>query len=483
MIMRVLKLFLKNLLKRLRVKGHIMGYDTYIEAKESGKEFIAWGGGLYLKKIYSRFASVLNIVNVCDSNSDKWGKKWEKTELICIAPEELKAQKNAYVLISVQDQGIAREIGKKLEEWKMSYCHINDVIESCQREWENIEIQAYDEKMKEVEEPEQIQLIKRFVSVSVPIEACNLRCKYCYIGQTDCFHKKEIIYFSPAFIRRALSRKRLGGTALINFCGVGETLLCKEVIPIIQELLEEGHYISIITNALLTEEIRRLVGICEEYNARLFFKCSFHYRQLVDKNLLDRYVSNINLIKKSGASYSIELVPEDELIPMIEDIKEFSIKYFGALPHVTVARDEGKQNIPILTSLSQEEYRNIWGQFESPMFMLKMEARNKQDKFCYAGDRTFLLALDSGDILPCPFHECIGNIYENISEQITFSSVGKHCKAPYCINGHAYLTLGILPEVNVGTYLEMRDRQTTEGKNWVQPKMADFINQRICDNY
>ena len=78
--------------------------------------------------------------------------------------------------------------------------------------------------MQNIDEDINYNLIKCFITISVPIDFCNLQCEYCYVGQNNGFHKKEIMYHSPEFIRKALSRKRIGGTAFINLCGTGEKL-------------------------------------------------------------------------------------------------------------------------------------------------------------------------------------------------------------------------------------------------------------------
>ena len=61
------------------------------------------------------------------------------------------------------------------------------------------------------------------------------------------------------------------------------------------------------------------------------------------------------------ASFTIEVTPSDELIPYIDEMKEVSLREFGALPHITVARDESKPDYPLLTKLSKDDYIKTWG--------------------------------------------------------------------------------------------------------------------------
>ena len=86
--------------------------------------------------------------------------------------------------------------------------------------------------------------IKKFIDIYVPTETCNLQCHYCYIALLNKFSQKiHPIGHTAKEIRKALSRKRLGGICMINICAGGETLLSEEILPIVKQLLEEGHYV------------------------------------------------------------------------------------------------------------------------------------------------------------------------------------------------------------------------------------------------
>ena len=96
--------------------------------------------------------------------------------------------------------------------------------------------------------------------------------------------------------------------------------------------------------------------------------------------MMSKFIGNVNRIKNSGISYTIEITPHDELVPFIDEIKEFSIREFGALPHITVARNEGTDDIALLTKYSREEYYNIWSQFDSALFKFKLSIFNQNRK-------------------------------------------------------------------------------------------------------
>ena len=168
--------------------------------------------------------------------------------------------------------------------------------------------------------------IKRFIDCYVPTETCNLRCHYCYIAQKRKFNNKIASFnYSSDYIRKALSVERLGGICLFNICAGGETLISDEVIDVIKELLEEGHYITIVTNGTLTKKFKMIAEFPKELLKRLIFKFSFHYLELIRLNLLDTFFENVILMKNSGASITVEITPSDELEPYIDEIKEISI--------------------------------------------------------------------------------------------------------------------------------------------------------------
>ena len=147
---------------------------------------------------------------------------------------------------------------------------------------------------------------------------------------------------------------------------MGETLLCPELLPIVEELVKEGHYVQIVTNATISRMVEQYLNSGIDLS-HVFFKCSFHYLQLKQRELLDVFSDNVKKMYGAGASVTVEITPEDDLIPYIEEVKEYSIKEFGALPHITVARDERYDDLRILSKYSEEEYIRIWSTFESPL--------------------------------------------------------------------------------------------------------------------
>lgn len=322
--------------------------------------------------------------------------------------------------------------------------------------------------------------IKRFITCNVPVSTCNFKCEYCYLCDIKDKSVKNLA-LPPIEFSKKFSKERLGGICYFNLCADGETLLQPQLIDFVKALINEGHYVDIITNGTLSNKFDELINVLsKEEQGHLLIKFSFHYIELLKHKWLERFVNNVNKIKKTNISYSIEITPYDELIPYIEEIKNFSIENFGALPHITVARDKNTKDLKILTKLSSEEYKKIWGQFNSTMFDFKFSTFNqKRREFCYAGDWSLFVFLETGDYRQCYFGNIIGNVCTD--NQIKFKACGK-CLMSHCFNGHAFLALGCIPEIKGPTYLQERDRIMLDGEHWVKEPLSSFFSTKLYES-
>lgn len=327
--------------------------------------------------------------------------------------------------------------------------------------------------------------IKHYIDCGVPIQTCNLRCKYCYITNKKVYNSKINEFPQPlSYIRKAFSKTRLGGICLINLCASGETLLPEYMLDIIYELLQEGHYVMVVTNGVITKRFRKMSEWSKDLLERLFFKFSFHYLELKRLNLFDKFCDNVNLMKQCGASFTVEITPSDELIPYIEEIKEFSLKHFGALPHITIARDENTSDFAHLSKYNFEDYCKIWSTFNSDLFdQKKMIFYKKRKEFCYAGDWSFTVNLFTGEYKQCNYERTLGNIYLNMDEPLRFEPVGHHCSMAHCYNGHSFLVLGDIPDLNMPyTYANLRNRNCFDGSEWLNPVMKSFMSTKLQES-
>lgn len=327
--------------------------------------------------------------------------------------------------------------------------------------------------------------IIRFIDCHVPTETCNFRCPYCYITQRRLFDKKlNKISRTPQEVRVALSQKRWGGILFINFCAGGETLLGDDLLPIIKELLKEGHFVQIVTNGSMTDRFKEIVTWDKVLLEHLFIKFSYHFIELKRLNLVDVFFDNVVRVRNAGVSISLEITPGDDMIPYIEEMKKISLEKVGALPHVTVARNENTAGFEVLTSLSDEDYRKVWGQFKSPMFDLKLSLLSeKRTEFCYAGEWTFFLQLGSGDLKQCYRGKVIDNIYKDVTEPIHFKPIEHKCPESYCYNGHVWMTLGVIPEKEVITYADIRDRECSDGSHWLSVPVKEAFSSKLRDQH
>lgn len=324
--------------------------------------------------------------------------------------------------------------------------------------------------------------IKRYIECYIPVTGCTLRCKYCYITMHRLFDAKLPEFkYSPEHVRKALSKKRLGGTCLINLCGGGETLLPPELPAYIKALLEEGHYVTVVTNATISKRFDEIAAFPPELTKRLFFKFSYHYLELKERRLLERFFTNIRKVRDAGCSFTLEATPSDEWIPYIDEMKQVAIENVGAVCHITIARDEhDPEKLPILTSMPRAEYERTWKTFNSPLFDFKLSIfEQKRKEFCYAGDWSFYLNLSTGAMTQCYQSHTYRNIFENIDKPIKFQAIGKHCKEHHCYNGHSFLTLGNIPELDAPTYSELRNRVCTDGSEWLKPEMKHFMGTKL----
>lgn len=324
--------------------------------------------------------------------------------------------------------------------------------------------------------------IKRFITCHVPVSVCNFKCMYCYIGQIQ-QDKGKIINFadSPINLAKKLSPEQLGGICYFNLCGNGETMMHPQLLDFVYELTGMGHYVDIITNGTLTNKFDELIGFLDDKRqSRLFVKFSFHYLELNRTGMMDQFLKNVDKIKNSKISYTIEITPHDELIPFIEEIKNFSYTHFGALPHVTVARNEATEDIELLTKLSREKYQRTWEQFDSKLFDFKFSIfKQKRCEFCNAGLWSLEIDLSTGNYNQCYRGRKLGNLLDD--KDIKLAPIGK-CPLPHCFNGHAFLAYGDIPEMITPTYREERDRVTTTGDHWLKSDCQNFFSTRLYEN-
>ena len=328
-----------------------------------------------------------------------------------------------------------------------------------------------------------MEKIKRLVLGLIPNQKCNLKCEYCYISQVNAWSEPTPLKYPPEYIAKCLSKERLGGTSLINLTGNGETMLQPDIVPLIDALLKEGHYVEVVTNGTITKNINQVLELPKEELGRLFFKISFHYKELVRINQLDRFFENVKNIHNAGASFTLELMAYDGIESEIENIKEICIEKVGALCHTTIGRNDKRKDKALLSAHTNTEFRKIWSSFESPMTQFKLDViGEKRKEFCYAGSWSLFVNMYTGESQPCYWQPYNQNIFKDPLKPIKFVPVGHTCTQPYCTNAHAQLCWGIIPELKSPKYSEMRNRVMSNGDEWLTQECKTFFESKLYES-
>lgn len=322
---------------------------------------------------------------------------------------------------------------------------------------------------------------KRLVLCFIPNNKCNLKCEYCFLSTIPDWIRHEANFsYSVDHIAKCLSVSRLGGTCLINITGEGETLLQPGIVDLCRLLLEDGHYIELVTNLTISKVVDDFVKLPRNLLDHIEFKVSFHYNELKRLNMMDKFFDNIKKIRMAGGSFTLELMPYDRLIPEIDNIISICKEKVGAKCQVTVGREDDKVDRGLLSELSVEDYKKTWGKFDSTMFNLKMKLLDvKRKEFCYAGDWTLYVNLYTGEASSCYGQPYKQNIFKKPEKPISFHAVGCHCLEPYCINGHAHIAMGVIPEYKSETYANIRNRVCTDGSQWFSENCYNFFNEKL----
>ena len=324
---------------------------------------------------------------------------------------------------------------------------------------------------------------KKLILGLIPNNTCNLKCEYCYISQFPDFMKKNYEFkYSMEHIANCLSAERLGGPCLINLTGEGETMLQKGIVELCRRLLEDGHYIEFVTNLTVTKVVDEFMMLPPELLAHMEFKISFHYAELKRKGLMDKFFENVDKVQKSTASFTLELMPNDAIEDEIDDIIALCYEKVGAKCQITIGRADFLSSKGLLTEHSYEEYVEKWSAFDSTMFDLKLDLLGvKRKEFCYAGAWTLYVNLYTGEASACYEQPNKQNIFEDPSKPINFCPVGKHCLLPYCINGHAHISMGVIPELDTPTYADIRNRKRENGTEWFSEEAYEFFNTKLSE--
>ena len=147
----------------------------------------------------------------------------------------------------------------------------------------------------------------------------------------------EEFKYSVEHIANCMRKERLGGVCLINLTGDGETMLQPQIVDLCRCLLEEGHYIELVTNCTISKVVDDFVALPKNLLKHLEFKISYHYLELKERHMTDHFWKNVEKIQKSGCSFTLELMPNDQLLDDIDDIIKICNEKVGAKCHLIKA--------------------------------------------------------------------------------------------------------------------------------------------------
>lgn len=446
----------------------------------SSKRIALFGVGNNMRTNLKFLDAALNIVCFVDNNNSNWGKCVIDSRK-CISPDAIKQEKIDYIIITVLNEKSICEIGAQLSSLGVEYCHINEVLDESIACWDQKEV----ERCRKNQHVQSFgNKIQRYVECYMDKQACNLRCEYCYVSQRrEISNRVRKFVHTPEFIASALSPHRLGGISLIGLCCDGEPLISDDYVTLIKLLLQEGHYVFLISNGTISKSIDKLCELPKEAISRLFIRFSYHYFELKRLNLTKIFFENIQKVRACGGSISLLLVGSDDYIDYLDDIKDTCMKELGALPHIDMVRDEIKgkdDSLEIDSKYSYEEYIAIWEQFDSAFFKVKEKTKELDRGKCYAGKRVLHLELMTGEAKRCSTGAFVDNIYEDISKPINFYTEPKECPMKYCPCSSMFFALGSrLNYQNMPTIYELWNRETKDGTNWMNDESKEFFMQRF----
>ena len=323
--------------------------------------------------------------------------------------------------------------------------------------------------------------MKRFFECLIPVTACNLKCDYCYIRQEGRdSHKITPFRYSVEQMSSLFTKEKIG-ECFFSLCGAGETLFHPELPALVKMLLEEGHYVNITTNGTFTQGLEKLLfQLTPSYCEKLLFSFSLHWNELKQKQLLDVFRDNVYRVRNAKCSFFVQFNLYDGYLPHLEEIKQYCIDNFGAMPQVATTREE-RETYKIYSSLSVEEYINVGSQFKSPLFEFTMRNFNVPIKdFCYAGMWSYKLYFERGTIKPCYCNGSEMDIIEASHKNFTYTPIGRDCHNAYCVNSSHFLSMGVVPSMysNI-TYTGLRNREEAK---WFTSKMAAFLSRKLYDD-
>lgn len=241
---------------------------------------------------------------------------------------------------------------------------------------------------------------------------CSLDCEYCFGRITDA----SIRVHSIKINKLLTTLDKTGKIFRISFTG-GEPTLVPNFIDACKAITKK-HYISFNSN-LIAPNIK---DFADEINSSrvLHIHASFHYDELLKRDLVQRFIKNYNYLKERGFNIYAEAVAYPTLKIHLDKVKK--IAEVNSID-LSFAPFYGKYNDTI--------YPESYTVSELELFKIsksEISCFAQKENLCNAGN-TAAVVFSNGNVYPC--HQIktkIGNIYEGIN----FNSEVIKCPAKKC---------------------------------------------------
>lgn len=120
----------------------------------------------------------------------------------------------------------------------------------------------------------------------------------------------------------------------------------------------------------------------------------------------------------------------------------------------------------------------------SPVYRLQRRcADRKRIEFCFAGKKSCLLDLETGEFHACVTEQAcghLGTVVGNAVQQLPDSPVGRNCSASWCMCCSHLLPWGVIPELYPGNHAELF---FSDCPNSLSPELLDVLSMRHCNEY
>lgn len=264
--------------------------------------------------------------------------------------------------------------------------------------------------------------------------------------------------YSLEAIAESLSPECVGGPCFFYGYADGEPLLHEENLRLLAALAAQGHFVAVTTNLNAAEpgRLERVFASCDRW--RVLFLASLHWHELRRRGRLNAFFDTMDFLRTAGFSCRIRLCLAPEYRSDLEAIDALCLQRTGQLPLLTRWRG------PESPDLDMNELDGIGAR--SPVYRLqKLSMDVPRREFCFAGERSVVLDLGSGELRACLAEPVTGVLNPNSPhKELPFPGepVGRHCHARWCMCCSILWPWGVLPDLFPGTWADLffapRDR-------------------------